>query len=104
MSVLSKFMPGVYNMDNDLYNKTKTLLKQLNYFIGHVLIFMVANAFLVHIAFSEVSKRWWILTLVMIWAISLIYHGMRVYGIDPLNPKNKKAKFFFGWLFKLAGS
>ncbi len=91
-------------MDNDLYDKTKQLLKQLNYFIGHVLIFMSANAFLIHVAFEEVSKRWWILTFVIIWAVILIYHGMRVYGIDPLNPRNKKTKLLFGWLVKLAGS
>lgn len=92
-------------MDNEIYNKTKKLLKQLNYFIAHVLVFMVGNGFLVHTAFVEVSTRWWILTFVIIWAIILIYHGMRVYGVDPLNPKNKNVKFFYGWLLKFtAGS
>ncbi|MEM6359369.1 MAG: 2TM domain-containing protein [Bacteroidota bacterium] len=92
------------DMDNDLYNKTRTLLKQLNYFIAHVLIFMSMNAFLIHTAFRDVSSRWWILTFVIIWALVLIYHGMRVYGVDPLNTKNKKTNLFWGWVLKLAGS
>ena len=91
-------------MYNDLYNKTMTLLKQLNYFIAHVLIFMSMNAFLIHTAFRDVSSRWWILTFVIIWALVLIYHGMRVYGVDPLNTKNKKTNLFWGWVLKLAGS
>lgn len=91
-------------MDEDLYNKTKMLLKQLNYFIAHVLVFMSANAFLIHTAFNDVSSRWWILTFVIIWAVVLIYHCIRVYGADPLNPKNKKTNLLWGWLLKFAGS
>ena len=90
-------------MDNDVYKKTKLLLRQLNYFIAHVVAFMVCNAFLVSTAFSQPKNRWLIVGFVVLWAVGLIYHGLRIYGIDLLNLKNKKTKLLWSWFFKLSG-
>lgn len=91
-------------MDNDLYEKTRQLLTQLNHFIIHVVIYFFVNLALVLAAFSDLGTRWWIFFFVISWAIGLIYHGFRVYGVDLLSKKNKKANLLFSWLLKFSST
>ena len=90
-------------IEDDFQKKTQLFLKQLNYFIIHVLVFMLSNTFLMSVFFNENSNRWWFLFFVITWAVILIYHGLRIYGIDPLNRKNKKTKLLWSWVLKLSG-
>ena len=90
-------------MNDELHKKTKDLLKQLNYFIIHVLTFMFFNAVLVHAAFRDSQNRGWVLFFVGLWALALIYHGLKVYGIDIFNPKNKKVNHLWGWVKLVTG-
>ena len=90
-------------MNDELHKKTKDLLKQLNYFIIHVLVFMFFNALIVHAAFRHSQNRGWVLFFVGLWALALIYHGLKVYGIDIFNPKNKKFNHLWGWLKLVSG-
>ncbi|TRX58468.1 2TM domain-containing protein [Fulvivirga sp. M361] len=91
-------------INDDLYKKTKVLLKQLNYFIIHVLVFMLFNALLVSAFFNRsTNSRWWVLSFVVFWAVALIYHGMRLNGVDPFNRKNKRTKLLWSLVLKLSG-
>ncbi|MEL7003897.1 MAG: 2TM domain-containing protein [Bacteroidota bacterium] len=91
-------------MDKDIYKKTRVLLKQLNYFILHVIIYFLGNVGLVIMAFSDIGEKWWIFLFLAIWAVGIIYHAFRVYGVDFLSRKNKKVNAFFNYILKLAGS
>ena len=91
-------------MDKDTYKKTQALLKQLNYFILHVIIYFLSNIALVILAFKDVGERWWVFLFVIGWAIAVIYHAFRVYGVDFLSRKNKKMHAFWSYFLKLAGS
>ncbi|MTI22904.1 2TM domain-containing protein [Fulvivirga sp. RKSG066] len=91
-------------MSNDLYDKTRQLLKELNHFIIHVVLYFFANLGLIITAFGDLQKRWWIFFIVLFWAILIIYHGLKVYGIDLLNRKDKRSRLLFGWLMKLTAS
>lgn len=88
-------------MNNELYDKTRKLLRQLNHFILHVILYFFINMGLVLMAFGDIQGRWWIFFIIMVWAIALIYHGFRVYGVDILNSKNKKVNLLWSWLLKL---
>lgn len=90
-------------INDDFHHKTKIFLRQLNYFIIHVLVFMLFNALLVGTLFVQDGNRWWVLFFVITWAVALIYHGLRVYGVDFLNRKNKKTKLFWSWILKFSG-
>lgn len=90
-------------MKEDIHKKTQDLLKKLDYFIIHVLLFMLFNAILVHVAFSHGQNRWWVLLFVGLWAVALIYHGLKVYGVDLLDHRNKKINHLWSWVLKLTG-
>jgi hypothetical protein len=87
-------------MDNDQYENTKQLLRQLNLFLLHVVIYFFINIIIVLIAFNDAANRWWLFFVVGIWAIGLIYHCLRVYGVDLLSPKNKKTNLLWTWALK----
>ncbi len=88
-------------MNNELYDKTRKLLRQLNHFIIHVVLYFFINMALVLTAFGDIQGRWWIFFIVLMWATGLIYHGFRVYGIDLFNTKDKKSNLFWSWVLKL---
>jgi len=92
------------HMDKDIYKKTRVLLKQLNYFILHVIVYFLGNIGLVILAFSGTVEKWGIFLFLSIWAIGIIYHAFRVYGVDFLSRKNKKVNAFFNYFLKLTGS
>ena len=89
-------------MSDDLHEKTKRLLLELNYFLIHVTAYFVINIALVIIAFGDLEKRGWIFYILLIWAPGLIYHCIRVYGIDLLKSKNKKMNLIWSWLIKIS--
>lgn len=75
----------MYN--EELYKKTKKLLNELNYFIIHILVYLVTNTVLIAVAFNDLSERWWLFIIVISWAIGIVYHALRVYGVDFMNRK-----------------
>ncbi|WP_370688808.1 2TM domain-containing protein [Fulvivirga ulvae] len=78
-------------MDNtELYQKTKQLLRQLNYFIVHVVVYFIVNVSIILMIFQDIRGRWGLLFPVVLWALALIYHGLRIYGINVFSNKNKK--------------
>jgi len=74
-------------MDPKIYEKTRQLVKALNLFVAHVFCYFLANIMLSLYAFRDISNRWGWLFLIVCWAIILIYHGIRIYGIDPIEGK-----------------
>ncbi len=91
-------------MNNELYQNTKKLLRQLNQFIVHVVLYFFVNMGLVLAAFSDLQGRWWIFFIVIAWALVLILHGLRVYGVDILNTKDKRANLLWSWIMKFTAS
>lgn len=78
-------------MDNtELYRKTKQLLRQLNYFIAHVVVYFIINIAIILMTFEDIQSRWGVLFFVVLWALALIYHGLRIYGVSFFTRKNKK--------------
>lgn len=88
---------------DDVYKKTQRLLKQLNYFILHVIVYFLSNIALVIMAFTDVGDRWWLFLIVFVWALVVIYHAFRVYGVDILSKKNKRMNAIWSYCLKLAG-
>lgn len=87
-------------MNEDLYNKTRELLSQLNYFIFHVIFYFILNIALVLAAFQDISSNWWVFFIVVFWAFGLILHGLKVYGINLFNQRDKRANILWAWLLK----
>jgi hypothetical protein len=88
-------------MRPELLSQTKNLLRALDHLLLHVFIYMVINLGLIIYVFRNVSARWWLLFIVVFWACILIYHGIRVYGKDPMD-KNVKPNLLSA-MMKLAG-
>lgn len=65
--------------DKDLYQKTQKLIKQLHYFVIHVVVYFVVNIVLVLVSLRNFNSLWWMLFPILLWAIILIYHGLLIY-------------------------
>ena len=74
-------------MNSEIYEKTKRLIRALNLFVAHVFAYFLANVMLSIYTFSDIASRWGFLFIIALWALVLIYHGIRVYGIDPISGK-----------------
>lgn len=74
-------------MSSDVYEKTRKLVRALNLFVAHVFAYFLANVFLSIYTFGDIATRWGYLFIIAFWALALIYHGIRVYGIDPISGK-----------------
>ena len=88
-------------MRPELLSQTKNLLRALDHLLLHVFIYMVINLGLIIYVFGNVSARWGLLFIVVLWACILIYHGIRVYGKNPMD-KNTKPSLLSA-MMKLAG-
>ena len=88
-------------MSEDFHEKTKKLLNDLNHFLIHVVIYFIVNISLVLFAFGNLSGRWWVFLIILTWAMGLLYHCIKVYGIDLLKTKNKKLNLLWSFLFKI---
>ncbi len=89
-------------MSEEIKEKTEKLLKTLNYFIAHIVVYFIVNIAMITYAFSGLSERWWVFPISVIWSFALIYHSILVYGIDLLKTRNKKLKLLFSYLAKLS--
>ena len=61
---------------------TRESLRQLNYFIGHVIAYFMINLALLFFIFNNMESSWWILSPAILWALVLLYHAMRFCGIS----------------------
>ena len=84
-----------------MHEKTRKLLNDLNYFLIHVIIYFVVNISLVLFAFGDLSGRWWVFLIILSWALGVLYHSIKVYGVDLLKSKNKKLNAFWSLIFKV---
>ncbi len=89
-------------MNPEVYEKTRQLIKALNFFMIHILIYLSANIALALYTFGDIRSRWGWLFLIVCWALALIYHGLRVYGIDPFS-KDRNPQFLSA-MFKMIGT
>jgi hypothetical protein len=83
----------MYN--DELQNNTKKLLKDLNYFIVHIFIYLVTNTVLIAVAFNRLEERWWLFIVVIGWAFGIMYHALKVYGVELMK---KKANKMMSWV------
>jgi hypothetical protein len=85
-------------MNSEVYEKTRRLIRALNIFVLHVFVYFLANISLSLYAFENIQDRWGWLFVIVAWAFILVYHGIRVYGIDPISGKRtpKLLSFIFG--------
>ena len=88
-------------MNPEIYDKTKKLIRELNLFIVHIFVYFLSNVTLALYVFRDVSSRWIWLFIIVCWALLVIYHGLRVYGIDPV--KSKKEPKLLSVMTKLIG-
>ena len=84
----------MYN--KELHEKTKLLLQRLNHFMIHVVIYFLVNFGIIVIVFHNLSERWGLFFIAIVWAILLIYHALIVYGVDILKRKNRLKSFIWG--------
>ena len=80
-------------MRPELLLQTKKLLRAMDQFLLHVAIYTLVNLILIVYVFFDIADRWGFLSIVVLWACALIYHGIRVYGRDPIDP-NRRAGIF----------
>lgn len=80
-------------MENkEIYKKTRLLLEQLNYFIGHVLAYFVINVITIFLGYKHVESLWWVI-LPGLWTLFLLYHAMHIYEPLFLREKNKNEAY-----------
>ncbi|MDH5474924.1 MAG: 2TM domain-containing protein [Cyclobacteriaceae bacterium] len=82
----------------EVYEKTKKLLKQLNRFLIHVVLYFISNAALTFYIFQNIDERWWLFFFIFAWAIGMIYHALLIYGIDIIKKNDKKLSKVWGWV------
>ena len=80
-------------MRPELLLQTKKLLRAMDQFLLHVAIYTLVNLALIVFVFFNISERWGLLSIVVLWAFGLIYHGIRVYGRDPIDPNQRSGIF-----------
>jgi len=82
--------------DQDLHKKTKELYQKLNHFMIHVVVYFVVNFGIIAFIFQNLSERWGLFFVAIIWAILMIYHTLMVSGIDFLKRKKRLKSFIWG--------
>ena len=82
-------------MRPEVLAQTKKLIKQMNMLLVHLGIYMLFNLLLIVYVFNDISHRWGFLFVVVFWALAVIYHGIRVYGKDPVKEKGLQALMGF---------
>ena len=86
-------------IDNrEMHEKTKKLFKQLNQFLIHVVAYFICNAILTYFIFQNVTQRWGMFFIIFAWALVMIYHALRVYGVDVIKDDDKKLSKIWGWV------
>ena len=83
--------------DPESYRTTKRLLRDLNLFMVHVLLYFAANILLILYAFRNIGENWWMMFPVILWSVFLIYHGIYIYT----NRKNDKVRSFLSFLLPM---
>ena len=68
----------MYN--KEAYDNTRKLLKDLKYFMIHVLTYIPANILIVLYTLNDVSSNWWIFFPLMFWAVLLVWHSANLYS------------------------
>jgi len=86
-------------MDNsEMHEKTKKLFKQLNQFLFHVIAYFIFNALLTFYIFQNITERWGMFFIMFVWAILMIYHALRVYGVGSINGDDRKLSKLWSWV------
>lgn len=81
----------MYN--KELHQKTKELYQKLNQFMVHVIAYFLVNFAIIAFVFQNLSQRWGLFFIALVWAILLIYHALLVSGVDFLK-RHKRLKTF----------
>lgn len=76
--------------DYEFLNKSRKLLRELNWYLFHVGIYLILNMLLVVYIYSNAAKRWPLLIIVLSWALLLIYHGLKINNIHLFRKDGKK--------------
>jgi glucan phosphoethanolaminetransferase (alkaline phosphatase superfamily) len=84
----------MYN--EELHKKTKELYQKLNHFMIHVIIYFVVNFGIIYFVFQDISERWGLFFIAIVWAILVIYHALMVSGIDFLKRHKRIKSFIWG--------
>jgi hypothetical protein len=82
-------------MRPEILDQTRKLIKEMNMLMVHLGIYMLVNLLLLVFVFNNITERWGLLFIVLIWALGVIYHGIRVYGRDPMKKKGIHALMGF---------
>jgi hypothetical protein len=70
----------------------------MNFLLLHLGVYMLVNLILLVYVFNNITSRWGFLFVVVLWAFGVIYHGVRVYGKDPMKPKKMQALMGVSWI------
>ncbi|WP_414470524.1 2TM domain-containing protein [Methanobacterium sp. ACI-7] len=82
-------------MDNLKYERAKKRVEELKGFYGHLVSYIVVNAFLAIINFFTTPEFWWFLFIAFFWGIGLVSHALSVFmkrGIFSKEWEEKKIK------------
>ena len=86
-------------LDNqEIYEKTKKLLRELNHFLIHVVVYFICNAVITFAIFQNVSSRWGMFFIIFAWAFALIYHAIRIFGMDSTNSDEQHLSKMWSWV------
>jgi hypothetical protein len=50
---------------------------------------------LIAVAFNRLEERWWLFIVVIGWAFGIMYHALKVYGVELMK---KKANKMMSWV------
>ncbi|WP_040495135.1 2TM domain-containing protein [Fulvivirga imtechensis] len=71
------------------HSTARESLRQLNYFIGHVVAYFMINLALLFFIFTNMESRWWVISPAILWALVLLYHAIKFCGISFRRPKKQ---------------
>jgi hypothetical protein len=82
-------------MDDLKYKRAKERVEELKGFYGHLIAFIIVNAFFAIVNFLTTPGLWWFLFITFFWGIGLTIHGLSVFmkrGIFSKEWEDRKIK------------
>jgi hypothetical protein len=74
----------------EFLNKSRKLLRELNWYLLHIGVYLILNMSLVVYIYTNAAKRWPLLFIVVSWALLLIYHGLKINNVHLFKRDRKK--------------
>ncbi len=72
----------------DFLSKSRKLLRQLNWYLLHIAMYLVASMSIVLFIYRSPASRWPWFFLILLWTVAVIIHGLHINNVNIFKGKN----------------